>query len=118
MSLLPNVAQLQREHVNFELECLDRMYLNAYVPRLTTENGIAWYFRGHLGHRFASTKEASPMTERFIARIGRFQSDEGLELVRFQKGQRKDDVFKDRLKNFKQTHGVVFIGVAQEKARV
>ena len=118
MSLSPNVAELQREHIRFELECIDRMYLNAYVPRLTTENGIAWYFRGHLGHRFASTKEASPMTERFVAAIARFQRDQGLELVRFEKGQRKDDVFKTRLKEFKRTEGVVFIGVAQEKARV
>jgi hypothetical protein len=41
-----------------------------------------------------------------------------LELVRFQKGQRKDDVFKSRLKHFQRTEGVVFIGVVQEKARV
>ena len=118
MNLPPNVAELQREHIAFELECIDRMYLNAYVPRLTTENGVAWYFRGHLGHRFASTKEAGPMTERFVARIARFEMDHGLELVRFQKGQRKDDVFRDRLKKFKMREGVVFIGVAQEKARV
>lgn len=118
MSLSPNVAELQREHVTFELESIDRIYLNAYVPKLTTEGGIAWYFRGHLGHRFASTKEAGPMTERFVARIGRFQQEEGLDLVRFEKGQRKDDVLKDRLKKFKGSEGVVFIGVAQEKARV
>ena len=118
MNVSRSVAELQREHVVFELECIDRMYLNAYIPQLTSENGIAWFFRGHLGHRFASTKEASPMTDRFVAAIGRFQMDEGLELVRFQKGQRKDDIFKSRLKNFRGTEGVVFIGVAQEKARV
>lgn len=118
MNLSRSVAELQREHVVFELECIDRMYLNAYIPRLTSENGIAWFFRGHRGHRFASTKEASPMTDCFVAAIGQFQMDHGLELVRFQKGQRKDDVFKSRLKKFRGTEGVVFIGVAQEKARV
>src|SRR5664279_5363373 len=75
MNLSRSVAELQREHVVFELECLDRMYLNAYVPQLTSENGVAWFFRGHLGHRFASTKEASPMTDRFVAAIGQFQLD-------------------------------------------
>ena len=118
MNLSRNVAELQREHVVLELECLDRMYLNAYVPRLTSENGVAWFFRGHLGRRFASTKDASPMTDRFVAAIGQFQMDHGLDLVRFQKGQRKDDVFQSRLQKFGGAEGVVFIGVAQEKARV
>src|SRR5690348_2951312 len=33
-TLTPSVAELQREHVTMELECIDRMYLNAY--RLST----------------------------------------------------------------------------------
>jgi len=37
MNLSKSVAELQREHVVLELECIDRMYLNAYVPQLTTE---------------------------------------------------------------------------------
>ena len=58
MNVSRSVAELQREHVVLELECIDRMYLNAYIPQLTSENGIAWFFRGHRGHRFASTKLA------------------------------------------------------------
>jgi hypothetical protein len=41
-----------------ELECIDRIYLNAFVPKLTSEKGIAGYFREFMGHRFASTKSA------------------------------------------------------------
>src|ERR1700749_194546 len=41
MNLNKSVAELQREHVVLELECIDRMYLNAYVPQLTTEGGVA-----------------------------------------------------------------------------
>ena len=43
---------------------------------------------------------------------------EDLDLHRFTKGERKDDVFKRRLKSSKPTHGVVFVGVAQEKMSV
>ena len=32
MNLSKSVAELQREHVVLELKCIDRMYLNAYVP--------------------------------------------------------------------------------------
>src|ERR1041384_2103462 len=118
MSLSKSLAQLQREHVSLELECIDRMYLNAYVPKLTSEAGVAAFFRFHLGHRFASTKQAGEMTDQFIVAIRDFLKAQDLPLVRFRKGERKDDVLKKHLETFTQTEGVVFVGVTQEKARV
>ena len=120
MNLNKSVAELQREHVVLELECIDRMYLNAYVPQLTTEGGVAGFVRGYLGNRFASTKAVAPMTEAFVESIMQFGLDHRIDLVRFKKGQRKDHVMQARLRAFKKKHqeGVVFIGVAQEKARV
>lgn len=118
MNLTPSLAQLQRDHIIMELECIDRMYCNAYVPKLTSEPGVAAFFRGHLGHRFASTKAAAPMTEAFITRIRDFIHDRQIPLVRFKKGQRKDDLFQEHLRSFGPKEGVVFVGVAQEKNRV
>jgi len=65
MILSKSVAELQRERVVLELECIDRMYLNAYVPQLTSEPGVAGFVRGYLGHRFASTKAVAQMTKSF-----------------------------------------------------
>ena len=118
MTLPLSVAQLQQDHIVLELECIDRLYLNAYVPKLTSAAGVAGFLRGYLGHRFASTKYAGQMTDRFIVRIRAFLQRQGLELVRFHKGQRKDDVMQERLRRFKKPEGVVFVGVAQEKLRV
>ena len=118
MKTTHSLAQLQKEHVVMELECIDRMYLNAYVPKLTSEGGIAAFFRGYLGHRFASTKQAVAMTQAFVKAIEAFIQREGLELVRFKKGQRKDDVLQKKLRQFKKEEGVIFVGVAQEKVRV
>src|SRR5215471_18506440 len=115
MELSKSVAGLQREHVVLELECIDRMYLNAYVPQLTSEAG---FVRGHLGYRFASTKQVAEMTEAFVESIMQFGLDHKIDLVRFKKGQRKDKVMQARLRAFKKNYqeGVLFIGVAQEKA--
>jgi len=118
MKMPPNVAELQREKVVMELEGIDRMYLNAYVPQLTSAAGVAAFVRQHLGYRFASTKQVCEMTERFVQRIQRFAQQQQIEIVRFEKGQRKDEVMQDRLRRFPKKEGVVFIGVAQEKARV
>jgi hypothetical protein len=37
MSLPRSVAEVINDHVAFELECIDRMYLNLYVPMLRRE---------------------------------------------------------------------------------
>ena len=91
---------------------------DAYMPRLTSAGGIAAFCRGYLGHRFASTKQAVAMTQAFVQAIRSFLQEHDLELVRFQKGQRKDDVLQAKLRRFKQDEGVLFVGVAQEKVRV
>jgi hypothetical protein len=118
MSIAPSVAELQRENVVLELECIDRMYLNAYVPKLTSEKGIAGYFRGYLGHRFASTKAAAGKSESFVRAIRKLIAREKISLVRFEKGVRKDEVMKKALRKFRGQEAVLFVGVAQEKARV
>jgi len=32
MSVPQSVSEILNQHVTFELECIDRMYLNVYVP--------------------------------------------------------------------------------------
>ncbi len=112
------VAQLQAESVALEVECIDRMYLNCYVPQLTSAGGVAAYFRQHLGHRFASTKDAVKTSENFRKAVFAFAQSEPIPIHRFSKGERKDEVMHQRLKKFKGSEGVVFIGIAQEKATV
>jgi len=118
MSIPHSVADILDNHVTFELECIDRMYLNVYVPMLQSEGGVARFFRGHRGHKFASSALMDPMTQNFVASMERFAKQEQIGVVQFQKGQRKDDVMKEQLAGFGKREGVVFIGKAQEKTPV
>jgi hypothetical protein len=58
------------------------------------------------------------MSTTFVSAIDRFAEQEGIEVVRFKKGQRKEEVGKAFLRDFRPDEGVLFIGKAQEKARV
>ncbi len=40
MTVARNVADVLAEHVTFEVECIDRMFLNVYVPQLQYANGL------------------------------------------------------------------------------
>ena len=93
-------------------------FLQDDVPELTSAQGVAAYFRGYKGHRFASTKEAVAMSEGFRRQVFDFAERHGIPIIRFEKGMREDDVMHKRLRKFKAPEGVVFIGIAQEKARV
>jgi hypothetical protein len=113
-----NVAEILQNHVTFELEAIDRMYLNAYVPSLQTGGGMAYFLKTQLGVRVPSTVMVAPMSERFVDALERFAETEGVDLVTFKKGQRKDDVAKTYLAKFQGEEGVLFVGKAQEKASV
>ena len=112
------MCEVLRDHVVLQSECIDRMYLNVYVPQLQRIGGVVWYLRGHLGQRFASTAGVAPKTEAFVANIERFVADQGVEMVSFAKHQRKDDVTQQVLQQFDAIEGVLYVGRAQEKARV
>ncbi|HLA88797.1 MAG TPA: hypothetical protein VJL28_00005 [Gemmatimonadaceae bacterium] len=113
-----NVAEILQNHVTFELEGIDRMYLNAYVPSLQTGGGLVYFLKTQLGVRVPSTVMVAPMSERFVEAIKRFVETEEIDLVTFEKGQRKDDVAQQYLARFNGQEGVLFVGKAQEKASV
>ena len=100
-----SVAEILQNHVTFELEAIDRMYLNAYVPSLQTGAGFVYFLTTQLGARVPSTMMVAPMSERFVAAIDRFVEREGIDLVTFAKGQRKDDVAQQYLTTFKGDEG-------------
>lgn len=77
MTLPRSAADVLAGHVLFEIEAIDRMYLNLYQPRLQHGAGIASFFVGHRGHRFASSALMAPMTRAFTADIGHFTAARG-----------------------------------------
>lgn len=113
-----SVAEILQNHVTFELEAIDRMYLNAYVPSLQTGGGFVYFLKTQLGVQVPSTVMVAPMSRRFVEALERFADTEGVDLVTFEKGQRKDDVAQQYLAAFEGEEGVLFVGKAQEKASV
>jgi hypothetical protein len=118
MTLPRTVSDVVAEHTVFEIECIDRMYLNVYVPQLQYAAGIVGYVHRQLGLPIASTAPLGKITDAFTAAMHRFAVDQGVPWVTFVKGQRKDDIMHEHLAGFEaagRTEGVLFIGRAQEK---
>jgi hypothetical protein len=118
MSLPQTVAAVLRNHVTLEVEGIDRMYLNVYVPQLQRELGVVGFLRNHRGHLFASSALLAPISDAFVRAIEDFTSAHAIPLLPFAKGQRKDDVAAEHLARFSRPEGVLFVGKAQEKTPV
>jgi len=116
--MVRNLAEILQEHVTLELEGIDRMYLNGYVPSLQTGAGFAYFVREQLGYPIASTAMIAPLSRAFVGGIEQFVAEAGVDLVSFRKGERKDDVAQAYLRAFEDEEGVLFVGKAQEKASV
>jgi hypothetical protein len=65
MTVARSVGDVLADHTVFEVECIDRMYLNVWVPRLAYGGGVSGFFVGHRGHHYASTVLRDPVTKAF-----------------------------------------------------
>ena len=110
MTVARSVSDVLSEHVQFEVDCIDRMYLNVYVPQLQYAAGLVGYVHRRLGLPVASTAPLARITDQFSAAVRHFARDNAVPWVDFAKGQRKDDVAQEYLAEFTGDEGVLFIG--------
>ena len=118
MTLPRTGAEVLSGHVTLEVRCIDRLMLTFRQPRLQYGQGIHGFFCQHRGNRFVSSTLMLPMTERFATDIRHYIDTRRLDLVRFAKGQSKDQVAKEYLAGKSGGDQILFVGVAQEKTRV
>ena len=88
------VSQILDGHVTLEVECLDRVYLNAYVPNLQVGGQVVRFLTEHLGNPIPSPALFGPIGERFGRAVARFATANAIPVVRFDKDQRKAEVMR------------------------
>jgi hypothetical protein len=110
-----SLAELLREHVTLEVESIDRMYLNVYIPKLQRESGASWFLKQQRQYPVASSAAMAPISRAFVEAIESYAKAHQIPMLTFEKGQRKDDVVAPYLKQAAGREGIVLIGKAQEK---
>ena len=107
-------------HVKLDIECLDRVYLNAYVPILQSSGQVVAFMTQHLGLPIPSPALFDKIGQKFRRAVASFADANHIPWVKFAKDDRKADVMAPYLKQAAATGRaqVVAIGVAQEFQRV
>ena len=88
MVAVVNINEVLDGHVGLELECVDRLYLNAYVPTLQVPGQVARFLHDHLGHPFPSPALFEQIGNRFRRDVRRFAEARGIPVLRLKKPDR------------------------------
>ena len=114
---MATIPELLKEHVTLEVECLDRLYLNGYIGTLATSGGLVTFMREQLGKPIPSPVVLGQVTEKFRDAVKTMVERDRIPLYQFNHKERKDDIANDFRRKRGIRDGVVFVGVAQEKAQ-
>jgi hypothetical protein len=109
-------------HVALDIQCLDRIYLNAYIPTLQTSAQVVAFLSRHLGYPFPSPALFTKIGDRFRRAATSFAQANNIPWVKFGKHDvgGKLELMRPHLARQAATgqSGVAAIGVAQEFQRV
>jgi hypothetical protein len=120
MTRVVTAGEVLDGHVALDIECLDRVYLNAYVPILQSSGQVVAFMTQHLGLPIPSPALFDKIGQKFRRAVASFAEANGIPWVKFARDARKAGVMAPYLRQAAVAGRpqVVAIGVAQEFQRV
>ena len=117
-----NINDVLDGHVALEVDCVDRVYLNAYVPNLQVSGQLVRFMTDHLGLPVPSPAILEKIGNRFRRAVDAFARDNNIQVLHLKKPDRTrwDDRKLDHVRPYLEAaeadgrFGVVAIVVAQE----
>jgi len=88
MASVANINDVLEGHVTLEIECVDRLYLNAYVPSLQVGGQVVRFQCGHLGYEIPSTALFGRIGNRFRAEVKQFAAQRKIPILALKKPDR------------------------------
>ena len=117
---MTDYATLLRDHVTLKVRSIDRIFLQAYVPKLQSVGLVCRFLRWQRNFPIPSSAAFGKMGEQYLKAIDRFAQLQNIPRLEFEKGQDKEKLALPYLQAAakQRQDRVVLIGTAQEKASV
>ena len=97
MAHVVTVPELLDGHAVLDIQGLDRVYLNGYVPSLQAGGQVIGFLHSHLGMKIASPAVLEQIGTRFRQAVARFAENDDIPLIKFKSGMRKIDMMRPLL---------------------
>src|SRR5215471_4265079 len=117
--VMTDYSTLLHDHVTLTCRSFDRIFLQAYVPKLQAVGQVCTFLRWQRGFPIPSSAAFGQIGEAYVQAVHRFAQEREIPVVYFQKGQNKEATARPFLEAAAREGGdgrVGMIGIAQEKA--
>jgi hypothetical protein len=116
---MADYATLLRDHITLTCRSIDRIFLQAYVPKLQSVGQVCLFLHRQRGFPIPSSAAFGQIGEAYVAAIHRWADANRVPIRYFAKGENKEKIAEPLLRAAAEEGGdgkVVLIGIAQEKA--
>jgi hypothetical protein len=116
---MADYATLLRDHVTLKCRSIDRIFLQAYVPKLQAVGQVCTFLRWCRNFPIPSSAAFGQIGRAYEKEVNAFAKRNKVQVIRFEKGQNKEDLAKSYIDAAAREGGtgrVALIGIAQEKA--
>lgn len=117
---MADYATLLRDQVTLTCRSVDRIFLQAYVPRLQSVGMVCQFLRWQRGYPIPSSAAFGKIGGSYTAEVHHFAKAHGIPVHRFAKGEKKEEIARPYIEAAAAGGAgrVALIGIAQEKASV
>src|SRR5574341_1317343 len=94
---MTDYGALLRDHVTLRCRSIDRIFLQAYVPKLQTVGQVCIFLRWQRKFRIPSSAAFGKIGEAYGKAVYQFAETHHIAVVHFQKGQKQEEVARPYL---------------------
>src|SRR6266571_6076418 len=115
---MADYATLLRDQVRLTCRSVDRIFLQAYVPRLQSLGMVCQFLRWQRGFPIPSSAAFGKIGAAYSGEVHRFAKENGIPVRYFAKGEKKEEIARPFIEAAAAggKGAVALIGIAQEKA--
>jgi hypothetical protein len=113
---MATISSLLADHVTLQVRSVDRLFFQAYVPRLQTQFQVIRFLLDR-GFPIPSPAVLGRIGREYASAVENFIVEHEIPVVRFEKGDVKEDIAREHFKTAERENrfGVVMVGIAQER---
>ena len=113
---MATISSLLADHVTLEVRSVDRLFFQAYVPRLMCEGQVIRFLLDR-GFPIPSPAVLGKIGRDYVNRVNGFIVENEIPTVKFVKGDVKEEIARKQFQQAEREdrYGVVMVGVCQEK---
>jgi len=84
---MADYGTLLRDHVTLKCRSIDRIFLQAYLPKLQSVGQVCTFLRWRRKFKIPSSAAFGKIGEEFVKAIHRFAAEHKIPVVHFEKGR-------------------------------